>query len=49
METLVTVVKRANGNLFDLENYVARELGDDHGQELRRTRNRRRLISHLRG
>ena len=33
METLVTVVKRANGNLFDLENYVARELGDDHGQE----------------
>ena len=33
METLVTVVKRANGNLFDLENYVARELSDDHGQE----------------
>ncbi|BAI65780.1 ferritin-like protein [Rothia mucilaginosa DY-18] len=33
METLVTVVKRANGNLFDLENYVARELADDHGQE----------------
>ena len=25
METLVTIVKRANGNLFDLENYVARE------------------------
>ena len=33
METLVTVVKRANGNLFDLENYVARELAHDHGQE----------------
>ena len=35
METLVTVVKRANGNLFDLENYVARELADDHGQGVR--------------
>ena len=33
METLVTIVKRANGNLFDLENYVARELAHDHGQE----------------
>ena len=33
METLVTIVKRANGNLFDIENYVARELDESHGED----------------
>ncbi len=33
METLVTIVKRANGNLFDIENYVARELDENHGED----------------
>ena len=33
METLVTIVKRANGNLFDIENYVARELDENHGSD----------------
>ena len=33
MTTLQTIAERCNGNLFDLENYVARELADDHGQE----------------
>ncbi|MFW0110082.1 ferritin [Rothia sp. P6271] len=30
METLVTICKRTD-NLFDIENFVAREFGDDHG------------------
>ena len=33
METLVTIVKRANGNLFDIENYVARELDESHSED----------------
>lgn len=33
METLVTIVKRAKGNLFDIENYVARELDGGHAED----------------
>lgn len=32
MSTLLNVVDRANGNLFDVENFVAREMsGEEHG------------------
>ena len=44
METLVTIMKRANGNLFDLENYVARELAHDPRSGSPATRNRWFLI-----
>lgn len=33
MSTLLNVVKRANGNLFDVENYLAREQGAPQGPD----------------
>lgn len=33
MTTLLNVARRAGGNLFDLENYVARETIGDHGRD----------------
>jgi len=33
MTTLLNVVKRANGNLFDVENYLARESVGDEGDD----------------
>ncbi|WP_130348870.1 ferritin [Herbihabitans rhizosphaerae] len=33
MSTLLNVVKRANGNLFDVENYLARETVGDNGSD----------------
>jgi ferritin len=33
MTTLLNVVKRANGNLFDVENYLARETVGDAGDD----------------
>ena len=33
MSTLLNVVKRANGNLFDVENYLARETVGDRGND----------------
>lgn len=32
METLVTIAKRTQ-NLFDIEDFVAREFGEDHGED----------------
>jgi hypothetical protein len=35
MTTLLNVVRRANGNLFDIENFLAREsVGDSGGDPL---------------
>ena len=34
MTTLLNVIRRANGNLFDVENFLARESVGDGGEDL---------------